>query len=91
MIVTPPPPQPPRTPGGVDQEVYALLVTYQALRIAIGHHVLAAIMPARRARTTPRVVKRAISNYVAKTATGRIRGPSRNLTIEIDILAVLDP
>lgn len=126
-----------RTPSGVDQEVYALLVTYQALRIAItdatiarpgidpdrasfsvalnaardqlvaaagviaegvidlvgviGRHVLAAIMPARRARTTPRVVKRAISNYVAKTATGRIRGPSRNLTIEIDILAVIDP
>jgi hypothetical protein len=39
----------------------------------------------------PRVVKRAISNYVAKTANGRIRGPSRNATIEIDILAIEDP
>ncbi|MGH3965671.1 MAG: IS4 family transposase, partial [Pseudonocardiaceae bacterium] len=126
-----------RTPGGVDQEIYALLVTYQALRIAItdatitrpgidpdrgsftvalnaardqliqaagviadtaidlvgviGHHVLDAVMPARRPRTTPRVVKRAISNYAAKTATGRVHGPSRNTTIKIDILAVVDP
>jgi Insertion element 4 transposase N-terminal/Transposase DDE domain len=126
-----------RTPGGVDQEVYALLVTYQALRIAItdatiarrgldpdrgsfsvalntardqlvaaagviaedvidlvgviGRHVLAAIMPARRPRTAPRVVKRAISNYAPKTATGRIRGPSRNTTIEIDIIPTVDP
>lgn len=126
-----------RIPGGVDQEVYALLVTYQALRIAItdatferpdidpdrgsftvalnaardqlvlaagaiadtvidltgviGRHVLNAAMPARRLRTTPRVVKRAISNYVAKTASGRIRGPSRNATIEIDIHTHVDP
>jgi hypothetical protein len=36
------------------------------------------------------VVKRAISNYVAKTATGRIRGPSRNATININIVRV-DP
>ena len=117
-----------RTPDGIAQEVYALLVTYQALRIAItdaaiadphvdpdrasftialntaraqltnaagithdpttakpdlagsiGRRVLAALMPARRRRTGPRVVKRAISNYTVKTATGRIRGPSRRL------------
>lgn len=126
-----------RTPGGVDQEIYALLVTYQALRIAItdatiarpdidpdrasfsialntardqlvaaagviadtatdlvgviGRHVLDDLLPTRRLRTTPRVVKRAISNYVAKTAKSRIRGPSRNATITIDILAVTDP
>ncbi|MEK6438604.1 transposase [Pseudonocardia sp. T1-2H] len=30
-----------RTPGGIAQEVYALLVTYQALRIAIADAVLA--------------------------------------------------
>ena len=112
-----------RTPAGVDQEIYALLVTYQALRTAIadatigvlhldpdrasftialntardqliaaagvitdtvidlvgviGRHVLDNLMPARRLRTTPRVVKRAISNYTVKTAKGRIRGPSR--------------
>lgn len=126
-----------RTPGGVDQEIHALLVTYQALRIAItdatitrpdidpdrgsftvaltaardqlvqaagviadtvidlagviGRHVLDAVMPARRPRTTPRVVKRAISNYAAKTSTGRVHGPSHNTTIKIDILAVVDP
>lgn len=126
-----------RTPGGVEQEVYALLVTYQALRTAItdatiatpeidpdrgsfsvalntardqlvqaagvisgttidlvgviGRHVLDALMPARRLRVAPRVVKRAISNYAPKTSTGRIRGPSRDATIEIDILTVADP
>lgn len=126
-----------RTPGGVDQEIYALLVTYQALRIAItdatigrpdldpdrasftialnaardqliqasgviadtvidlvgviGRQVRDAALPARRLRTTPRVVKRAISNYVAKTANGRTRGPSRNATIEIAILTSADP
>jgi len=37
------------------------------------------------------VVKRAISNYAPKTATGRIRGPSLNATIEIDILPTADP
>jgi hypothetical protein len=100
-----------RTPGGVDQEVYALLVTYQALRTAmtdaagtvpgldpdrasftvalnaardqvilaagviagaatdlagsIGRLVLASLMPSRRLRTSPRVVKRALSKYRA--------------------------
>ena len=121
-----------RTPVGVDQEIYALLATYQALRIAIsdaalarpdldpdrasftvalaaardqlvlaagviadsavdlvgaiGRHVLAHLMPPRRLRTNPRVVKRAISKYVASSAKQRHRGPSRNATISIEIL-----
>jgi hypothetical protein len=126
-----------KTPGGVDQEIYALLVTYQALRIAIadatiarpdldpdrgsftialhaardqliqaagviaetaidlvgviGRHVLDNRMPNRRSRTNPRVVKRAISKFVAKSATGRVRAPSRQATITINILASVDP
>jgi hypothetical protein len=118
-----------RTPHGIDQEVYALLVTYQALRIAIadaftgrpdldpdrasftialntaraqltaaagvlgsavdlpgliGRRVLAGLLPARRPRTGPRVVKRAISNYTVKTSKGQVRGPSHRYTIEIN-------
>ena len=126
-----------RTPAGIEQEIYALLVTYQALRIAIcdatlarpdvdpdrgsftvalntardqliaaagvmtdtavdlagaiGRQVLANLLPDRRCRTTPRVVKRAISNYVAKTAIGRLRGPSHRATISINVLADPDP
>jgi hypothetical protein len=126
-----------KTPGGVDQEIYALLVTYQALRIAIadatiarpdldpdrgsftialhaardqliqaagviaetaidlvgviGRHVLDNRIPNRRSRTNPRVVKRAISKFVAKSATGRVRAPSRQATITINILASVDP
>lgn len=126
-----------KIPAGVDQEVYALLNTYQALRIAIadatigrpdldpdrgsftialntardqlvqaarviaetavdlvgviGRHVLDSRMPGRRERTNPRVVKRAISKFVAKTATGRVRAPSRKATITIHILASVDP
>src|SRR4051812_46491665 len=126
-----------RTPAGLEQEIYALLVAYQALRIAIcdatigrldidpdrgsftvalhaardqvitaggvltdsssdligaiGRHVLDNLLPDRRCRTTPRVVKRAISNYVPKTKTGRLRGPSHPATINIDILDVADP
>ena len=57
----------------------------------IGRHVLDALMPDRRLRLTPRVVKRAISNYAAKTATGRIHGPSYHATINIDILTPADP
>jgi hypothetical protein len=126
-----------RTPAGVDQEIYALLVTYQALRIAIsdatgarpdldpdrgsftialntardqlvtatgvltattvgaavdlvgaiGRQVLNHLMPARRSRTNPRVVKRAISVYAANTARGRARAPSRKTTITIDIVS----
>jgi Transposase DDE domain len=120
-----------RTPQGLDQELYALLVTHQALRIAIadsftdhpgldpdrgsftialntaraqltaaagirdnptdlpgaiGRQVLAALLPTRRRRTGPRVVKRAISNYTVKTAHGRVRGPSRAYTIEINAI-----
>jgi hypothetical protein len=122
-----------RTPSGVAQEIYALLITYQALRIAIsdavltrpdvdpdrgsfsialntardqliaatgvltaphavidlvgelGRHVLDHLMPDRRSRTNPRVVKRAISVYAANTARGRIRAPNRKATISINI------
>jgi len=126
-----------KTPGGVDQEVYAVLATYQALRIAItdatiarpdldpdrgsftialhaardqliqaagviaettidlvgviGRHVLDGRMPSRRLRTNPRVVKRAISNYAAKSATGRVRAPSRQASITIKIITHVDP
>jgi hypothetical protein len=126
-----------KTPAGLDQEIYALLAAYQALRTAIadatigrpdidpdrasftialnaardqliqaagviadtvidlvgaiGRHVLDALMPDRRLRVTPRVVKRAISNYAAKTATGRIHGPTYQATINIDILTPADP
>jgi hypothetical protein len=119
-----------RTPDGIDQEVYALLVTYQALRTAIadaagtvpgtdpdrasfavalnaardqtilaagvlagtvtdlagtiGRHVLASLMPARRLRVSPRVVKRAISKYNAR---GKIDRATRKATIDITILA----
>lgn len=123
-----------RTPAGVEQEVYALLVTYQILRTAmtdatnsqpdtdpdrasftialhtardqlvnaagviadtiidlvgtIGRHVLNNLLPARRLRVTPRVVKRAISKYQA-------RGPHPNrttyqATLAIDIHAAPD-
>ena len=124
-----------RTPTGVDQEIYALLITYQALRIAIsdavltrpdidpdrgsftialhaardqltaargvltdtdpnaaidlvgelGRQVLQHLMPARRSRTNPRVVKRAISVYAANTARGRIRAPSRKTEVTVDV------
>ena len=120
-----------RTPAGIDQEIYALLVTYQLLRTAIadatasvpgtdpdrasftialnaardqltqaanviagtvidligtiGRHILARLLPARRLRVSPRIVKRAISKYQA-------RGPgidrtSYKATININILA----
>jgi hypothetical protein len=118
-----------RTPGGIDQEIYALLVTYQALRTAIadatgtvpgadpdrasftvaleaardqvtlaagviagtrvdlagtiGRLVLAALMPARRLRISPRVVKRAISKYNAR---GKVDRKTYQATIDIAIL-----
>jgi hypothetical protein len=118
-----------RTPGGIEQELYALLVTYQALRTAIadaastvpgtdpdrgsftialdtardqvihaagviagttvdlagriGRTVLAALMPARRLRISPRVVKRAISKYNAKGKVDRI---TYKATIDIVVL-----
>jgi hypothetical protein len=126
-----------RTPAGLEQEIYARLITYQALRIAIadatltlpevdpdrgsftialgaardqlikaagviadttidlvgviGRQVLAGLLSARRCRTTPRVVKRAISTYAPHTASGRLRGPSHRTTISIDVLADPDP
>jgi Insertion element 4 transposase N-terminal/Transposase DDE domain len=119
-----------RTPDGIEQEVWALLVTYQALRTAIadaaatvpgtdpdrasftialnaardqlilaagiapgpdtdlagviGRTVLASLMPARRPRTSPRVVKRAISKYNAR---GTIDRTTRKATIATAILA----
>jgi hypothetical protein len=119
-----------RTPAGIDQEIYALLVTYQILRTAmadatarapgtdpgrasftiawqtardqliqaagiiastvidligtIGQHVLAGLLPARRLRASPRIVKRAISKYQARGPT--IDRTSYKATITIDIL-----
>ncbi len=124
-----------RTPAGIAQEVYALLVTYQILRIAItdaieaaggidpdrgsftialnaardlltqaanviagtvidltgdiGRRVLATLLPDRRLRVSPRIVKRAISKYQA-------RGPgidrrSYKATLEISIFAAAGP
>jgi hypothetical protein len=126
-----------RTPAGLEQEIYARLIAYQSLRIAIadatltapdvdpdrgsftvalraardqlikaagviadttidlvgviGDQVLASLLPARRCRTSPRVVKRAISTYAPHTASGRLRGPSHRITISIDVLADPDP
>lgn len=118
-----------RTPAGIEQEVYALLVTYQLLRTAItdaaigsgldpdrasftiawhaardqiiqaasviadtvidligtiGRHVLAQPLPARRLRTCPRIVKRAISKYQARGPN--INRASYKATLSIDIL-----
>ena len=119
-----------RTPDGIEQEIYALLVTYQALRTAIadaasavpgtdpdrasfsvaldaardqviqaagvvagtrvdlvgqiGRAVLASLMPSRRLRISPRVVKRAMSRYNAK---GRIDRTTYKATIDITVLA----
>jgi hypothetical protein len=120
-----------RTPDGIEQEVYALLVTYQALRTAIadaastvpgtdpdrasfaialnaardqvilaagviagtsidlagtiGRIVLASLMPGRRLRISPRVVKRAISRYNAR---GKVDRTTYKATIDIAILTV---
>jgi hypothetical protein len=124
-----------RTPDGIDQEIYALLVVYQLLRTAmadatstrpgtdpdragfsialqaardqlilaagviagtvidlagtIGRHVLAALLPARRLRVSPRIVKRAISKYQARGP--RIDRTSYKATTGIDILAPAGP
>ena len=53
--------------------------------------IAALTLPVRRVRTNPRVIKRAISKYVASTAKGRHRGPSRPATIEIDIIVGVAP
>ncbi|OFB36704.1 transposase [Mycolicibacterium sp. (ex Dasyatis americana)] len=117
------------TPAGITQEVYALLITYQALRTAIadtslahptispdrlsltvalhaardqvihaaatitattvdligriGAAVLNQPLPARRSRSSPRVVKRAISKHRAKGAIDRT---NYTTTITIEIL-----
>jgi Insertion element 4 transposase N-terminal/Transposase DDE domain len=125
-----------RTPAGIAQEIYALLATYQILRIAItdaietvggdidpdrgsfaialaaardlliqaaaviadtvidligaiGRRVLDNLLPDRRLRVSPRVVKRAISKHQA-------RGPNINrrsyqATLNINILAPPGP
>jgi len=119
-----------RTPDGIEQEIYALLITYQALRTAIadaaatvpgtdpdrasfaialnaardqvilaagviagtvidlagkiGRLVLAALMPARRLRISPRVVKRAMSRYNAR---GKVDRTTYKATIDIAIIA----
>jgi hypothetical protein len=119
-----------RTPAGIDQEIYALLITYQLLRTAmadatatqpstdpsrasftiawqtardqliqaanviagtaidlagtIGRHILADLLPARRLRVSPRIVKRAISKHQARGP--RIDRASYKATISIDIL-----
>ena len=119
-----------RTPAGIDQEICALLVTYQLLRTAmadattavpgtdpdrasftiawqaardqlicaagiiagttidltgtIGRHVLASLMPARRLRASPRIVKRANSKYQARGPA--IDRASYKATLSIDIL-----
>jgi hypothetical protein len=124
-----------RTPTGIEQEVYALLVTYQLLRTAmadatatkpdtdpdrasftiawqtardqliqaanviagtvidlvgtIGRHVLANLLPARRPRVCPRIVKRAISKYQARGPN--IDRTSYKATVTIDILTPADP
>lgn len=120
-----------RTPGAIEQEIWALLITYQALRTAIadaastspgtnpgrasftialstardqvilaagvtpgpvtdlagmiGRAVLASLMPARRLRVSPRVVKRAMSRYNAR---GNVDRTTYKATINIAILAV---
>jgi Transposase DDE domain len=119
-----------RTPGGIEQEIYALLVTYQALRTAIadaaatvpgtdpdrasfaiglnavrdqvilaagviagtitnlagriGRTVLASLIPSRRLRVSPRVVKRTMSKHNAK---GKVERATYKATIAITILA----
>ncbi len=117
------------TPAGITQEVYALLITYQALRTAvadaalarpdispdrlsftvalqaardqirnaaatiadttvdligrIGTAVLNQPLPTRRSRSSPRVVKRAISKHRAK---GKIDRTNHTTAITIEIL-----
>jgi hypothetical protein len=118
-----------KTPAGLDQEIYALLITYQVLRSAIadaaaavpgtdpdrlsftiawqtardqltaaagvitadpadlagtiGRQALAALLPSRRLRASPRVVKRAISKYQAR---GTIDRTSYKAALTINIL-----
>jgi hypothetical protein len=120
-----------QTPAGIEQEIYALLSGYQALRLAmadallgheaapdragfsialntardqliqaagviadtaidligaIGKAVQAGLLPRRRTRVCPRVVKRAISKHRAKGQTDRTNYPA---TITITIITEL--
>jgi hypothetical protein len=120
-----------RTPAGIEQEIWALLVAYQVLRTAmtdatdsipgldpdrasfttalaaardqlvlaagvsadtvvdlvgaIGRHILADLLPDRRARTKDRIVKRAISKYNARGPA--IDRTTYKATISINMLA----
>ena len=123
-----------RTPAGIDQEVHALLVCYQLLRLAmtdatstqpridpdrasftialhtardqliqaagvlattidlagrIGRAVLDNLLPDRRLRVAPRIVKRAISKYNARGPN--ITRTSYKATLSIDILCPPTP
>jgi len=120
-----------RTPAGIEQEIYALLSGYQALRLAmadallgqevapdragftialhaardqlvqaagviadtiidlvgaIGHAVRSYLLPRRRTRVCPRVVKRAISKHRAK---GHIDRTNYQATITVTIITEL--
>jgi len=123
-----------RTPAGIDQEVYALLTAYQALRLAmtgatdtdpdtspdrasftialntardqithaagviagtvidlignIGRAILNNLLPQRRTRISPRVVKRAISKHRAK---GDIDRTNHHATITITLGLTTNP
>jgi Insertion element 4 transposase N-terminal/Transposase DDE domain len=55
----------------------------------IGRHILANLLPDRRLRISPRIVKRAISKYQARGPN--INRTSYKATIGIDILAPADP
>ena len=125
-----------RTAAGIDQEVYALLTAYQALRLAmtgatdhdphttpdrasftialntardqvihaagvitgtvidlvggIGRAVLNDLLPARRNRISPRVVKRAISKHRAKGNIDRTNHPAA-ITITLGLTPSPEP
>src|SRR6266545_4349995 len=71
-----------------DQHIQATNViadTVIDLAGTIGRHVLANLMPTRRLRVSPRIVKRAISKYQARGPN--IDRTSYKATIGIDILA----
>jgi hypothetical protein len=55
----------------------------------IGRHVLDNLLPDRRVRVSPRIVKRAISKYQARGPT--INRTSYKATVRIDILTPPDP
>jgi len=70
-----------------DQVIQAANITAETtidLAGTIGRHVLANLLPARRLRISPRIVKRAISKYQARGPT--IDRTSYEATLTIDIL-----